>query len=149
VLTDTELEEIEKRVEEATEGPWVVRECKVGYPERVYQREINAPKNAGRGGKPIAMVYEGFVKTEEDCRFIAHYSQHLKQYTGKCDSLDDAIGFLKAGADWGELSYEKITDKEGNVLMDRDALFEEFERRDSAEAAEQDVRVARASAREE
>lgn len=72
------LDEIDARLKAATPGPWRVRDRMVGSPGRVYQRDIYAPSNAGRGGRPVASVYDGFVQTEADAALIAHAPEDLR-----------------------------------------------------------------------
>lgn len=50
--------------------------------------------------------------------YVAHYMRYHAPCTYEADTLENAIGFLASGEDYGSLSAGQITDAEGNTVLD-------------------------------
>lgn len=53
--------------------------------------------------------------------YVAHYWRHRRKYADEFDTLDEAKHFLESGEEHDELSAEKITDSNRNLIWDREA----------------------------
>jgi len=83
------IEEIRARLEAATPGPWHMR--KLIIRDRIYRWEIFAPHGSGYGGKPIAVLTDGFTTTDETAELIANAPADLLLLLAVTDAIDEEM----------------------------------------------------------
>ncbi len=79
MLTNTEIEAIRKRAEEATEGPWIIEESRYG-----------GYYNAGNP----KYDYSACISPENDIEFIANAREDIPKLLSEIERLRDELSFI-------------------------------------------------------